>query len=302
MAPIMDFETLNQEIAARFAGLSTQLQKAARYVLDRPDDVALVSMRQLAAKADIHPSTMVRLARTFGFESYNDFRERYQERLRLRPESFLDRARDLQERTHGETGTLFTDMLEADIANLHQTFEANGVDTFEACAKNLSSAKRIFVIGLRSCYPIAYFFHYAGRMFRNDIILLDGQGGALADDLRSFGPGDVLFCISIEPYSHETVRAVDFALDHGGKVVVLTDSVVSPLAQSAEKVLIISKETPSFFDSISAGIAAVETLIGFMVAEGGKDALLAIEESEKQLDSFNAYWHEKPSPHRPKGG
>lgn len=291
----MDYETLSRKIAGNFSSLSPQLQKAARYVLDRPDDVALVSMRALSARADVHPSTMVRLARTYGFKSYNDFRDCFQERLRLRPEGFLDRARNLQERTHGEMDVLFGDILESTITNIHQTFDNNGKAAFKSCAKTLSSAKRVFVVGLRSCYPIAYFFHYAGRMFRDDIILLDGQGGALADHLRSFGKGDVLFAISMDPYSHETVRAVDFALHHNGKVVVLTDSVVSPLAQSAEEVLIISKETPSFFDSIVAGIAAAETLIGFMVAEGGKTALRAIEESEKQLDSFEAYWHDKPS-------
>jgi len=289
----MDYETLSQGIATRFAELSPQLQRAARHVLDRPDDVALMSMRALAGAAGVHPSTMVRLSQTFGLKSYNDFRKCFQERLRARPESFLDRARDLQERTHGEVHELFKDMFESNATILHQTFDANGEARFEACAKLLASAGRIYVVGLRSCYPVAFFFHYVCRMFRDDVILLDGQGGTYADNLRSFGPGDVIFAVSVEPYSHQTMRAVEFARDHGGKAVALTDSPVSPLAKSAAQSLIIGNETPSFFDSIVGAIAAVEVLLAFMVAEGGGDALSNIRESEEQLSGFEAYWHDK---------
>ena len=200
----MNYKALSEDIAARFAALSPQLQTAARYVLDRPDDVALMSMRALAGAAGVHPSTMVRLSRTFGLQSYNDFRKCFQERLRARPESFLDRARDLQKRTHGEVRELFKDMFESNATVLHQTFDTNGEARFEECAKTLAGARRLYVVGLRSCYPVAFFFHYVCRMFRDDVILLDGQGGTYADNLRSFGKGDVIFAVSVEPYSHQT--------------------------------------------------------------------------------------------------
>ena len=88
----MDFAALSKNIAEKFPRLSPQLQRAARHVLDRPDDVALMSMRRLATSAGVHPSTMVRLARAFEFLSYNDFREPFQQRLRIRPADYLARA------------------------------------------------------------------------------------------------------------------------------------------------------------------------------------------------------------------
>ena len=41
-----------------------------------------------------------------------------------------------------------------------------------------------------------------------------------------------------------------------------------------------------------AGIAVAEELIALLVVEGGQFALDTIGESEKQLESFNAYWHQ----------
>lgn len=289
----MDFAALSKRIADGFSHLSPQLQRAARHVLDRPDDVALMSMRRLAQSAGVHPSTMVRLARAFDFASYNDFREPFQQRLRVRPAGYLARARDLQARGAGEVPRLMQEMLAADIANLRETFEANSAERLLACADALTAARRVYVVGLRSCFPVAFFFHYAYRMFRGNATLLEGRGGTFADDLRTFGERDLMFAISIEPFTDETVRAVEYAKDRGGTAVVMTDSLVSPLAKRADHVVTVRTGTPSFFHSIAAAITTAEALVAVMVARGGKSALYAIEESERQLGRFDAYWHKE---------
>jgi DNA-binding MurR/RpiR family transcriptional regulator len=289
----MDFAALSKRIADDFSHLSPQLQRAARHVLDRPDDVALMSMRGLAANASVHPSTMVRLARAFDYSSYNDFREPFQQRLRVRPAGYLERARDLQARGAGEAPRLLQEVLSTDVANLRETFDTNGAENLIACAEALAKARRVYVLGLRSCFPVAFFFHYAHRMFCSNGILLDGRGGTFADDLRAFGKDDLIFAVSVDPYTYETVRAVDYAKDQGGTAVVLTDSRVSPLAKRADHVVTIRTDTPSFFHSITAAIATAEALIALMVSRGGKPALYAIEESERQLGGFDAYWHKE---------
>ncbi|MEE8392802.1 MAG: MurR/RpiR family transcriptional regulator [Rhodospirillales bacterium] len=262
-------------------------------MLDRPDDVALMSMRRLAKAAEVHPSTMVRLAKVFKFSSYNKFREPFQQHLRIRPKGFLERARNLQARgAGGKVQELLRDVHDADVANIKEAFEANGAKKFMDCAKAITKGHRVFVVGLRSCFPVAFFFHYVYRMFRDNAVLLDGRGGTLADDLRVFNSNDVIFAVSFEPYTFETVRSVEYAKKHGGKAVVLTDSPVSPLAEIADHALIIPKDSPSFFDSVAAAMAAVEALIAIMAAEGGSPALASIEESESQLEVFDAYWHQ----------
>lgn len=295
----MDFAALNQRIADQFPSLSPQLQQAARHVVDRPDDVALMSMRRLAVEAGVHPSTMVRLAKAFDCNSYADFREPFQQRLRAGPGGYLARARDLQARgAEGDAPDLVREILDKDIANLHQTFDENGAEKFITCGRTLAEAHTLYVLGLRSVFPVAFFFHYAYSMFRDNGVLLDGRGGTLADELRSFGPGDVIFAVSFEPYTFETVRAVDYAKDQGGTVVAMTDSLVSPLAKNADQTLIISNESPSVFRSIASAVAAMEALIVLMMAEGGDPVLDTIRDSEGQLESFDSYWHD----HRGKRG
>src|SRR5258708_9954595 len=73
----MDRGPLNASIVEAFDILPPQLQTAARYMLDRPDDVALLSMREQARPAGVPPATMTRLAQRLGLEGYDQEREHY---------------------------------------------------------------------------------------------------------------------------------------------------------------------------------------------------------------------------------
>jgi DNA-binding MurR/RpiR family transcriptional regulator len=285
----MDYTALSKAIADGYPSLSPQLQLAARYVLDRPDDVALMSMRGLAGNAGVHPTTMVRLARRFDFGSFNDFRSLFQKRLRGHPSDYARRARDLQSRAGGPSD-LVTEVMEKGLSNLRDSFEINGDDRFVAAATEILAGKRVFIAGLRSCYPVAFYFHYVYRVFRDNGILLHAQGGTFTDELRNFTKDDVLLAVSFEPYTKEIVAAVEYAQSRGGSAVVVTDSLVSPLARNAAHVLLIENESPSFFHSVAPALSAMEALMALMVARGGRKALEAITESEDQLDQFNAYW------------
>ena len=65
-----------------YPALSPQLKRAAKYVLDRPAEVAVNSMRRVAAAAQVAPSSMLRLAKTLGYPSYEAFRRPFQDSVR----------------------------------------------------------------------------------------------------------------------------------------------------------------------------------------------------------------------------
>ena len=73
----MDRGPLTEQIIKTFDHMPAQLQAGARYVLDRPRDVALLSMREQARQAGVQPATMTRLAKRLGMDGYDDVRELY---------------------------------------------------------------------------------------------------------------------------------------------------------------------------------------------------------------------------------
>ena len=85
-----------QDLADQFGDLTPELRKAAAYVLENPNDVGVSSIREIARVARVKPNTFVRMARSIGFDGYDDFREPFREEIRQGGTSFPDRARWLQ--------------------------------------------------------------------------------------------------------------------------------------------------------------------------------------------------------------
>ena len=285
----MDFIQLSKAMAESYVSLSPQLRRAADYALNAPEDVALLSMRRLADCAGVPPSTMNRLARHYGFDGFVDFRRVFQSRVRHQSTGYGERARGLQGMA-GRVDDLVNSVHNSGRDNLEKAFQNNAPENFLNAAKVLAKGEQVFIVGLRSCYPIARYFNYVYGFFQSNGQLLDTEGGAFADGLRSLKSGDVMFAISFHPYARETLSALEFAKSKRCKTVVLTDNPLSPLVSFSENPLIVDNQTPSFFHSLAPALAVVEALIAVMVAEGGDEALNAILESERQLQDFDAYW------------
>lgn len=285
----MDFEHFKQRVNATFDQMSPQVQAAARYVLDNRDDVALMSMRQVAKEADVHPSTMVRLAQFLGFDGFNDIRDLFQNRLRMAPGDLVGRARDLQGQK-GQTASLMLEIEETAHQNMRQTFNRIGAAALSDAADFILGAKRVYVMGMRISYPVAFSFYYSYSMFKNNAFLVDGRAGTAADVLRDIGKGDVLLAISNAPFSRETVQSTQYARKRGARVLAICDSEISPLAGEGDKSLVINNGSPTFFPSISAVVALVESLIAVLISKSGEEVIDLVAQSKAQLDEFDAYW------------
>jgi DNA-binding MurR/RpiR family transcriptional regulator len=78
---------------ADFETLSPRLKEAARWVVDHPADVALLSTRQQARRAGVTPATLTRLGQRFGLAGYDGVRELHADAMRVSSSSPIAAAR-----------------------------------------------------------------------------------------------------------------------------------------------------------------------------------------------------------------
>jgi DNA-binding MurR/RpiR family transcriptional regulator len=293
----MDQKDVVIALDAQLEGLPARLQAVARWVLDHPADVALLTTREQARRAGLAPATFTRLAQRLGLPGYDALRAAYAASLRQRPDGFANRATELLVR-HGEEGdsAIAQDMFAALAEHVRALREPASIARLEGAARRLADARCVFCFGLRSAFPAAYMLDYIRALIGADSTLADGAGGRGIDALRRIGPGDVLFAISVSPYTSLTVQAAAYARERGAAIVALTDSAHSPLAAIADETVLVRTETPSFFHTMTPAFAAVECLAALMTARRGKPALDAIAASEVQLDAFSTF----ETPRRPR--
>lgn len=290
-------EQVLQTIRDGFPSLSRQLQLGARFLVDHPEEVAVSSMREIAGRAGVQPVTLMRLARALGFSGWPELRQTFIDRVRGSSDSFSRRAADLVRRDdpHG----LFRETFAALRANLEATESGIGEPTVQAVAALLEKAETVYVAGFRSCYAPAFSFHYTYRLFRRrPVVLLSGTGGTFEAELRAVTRRDAIVLLGFEPYSRESEIVAKAGRKAGARLVAVTDSAVSPLARDADRVLLFATGTPSFFPSVVAASALLESLVAVLIARAGEDAVAGVRAAEAQLFAWGAYML-PPKGHRP---
>lgn len=279
-----------RRLADAHAGLTPQLQKAARYLVENPAEVGLNSMRRVAAAAGVKPATVTRLAKTLGFSGYDELREPFRQRLRKRSPEFASRLQDLQERGEGDQQRTIAELRAQELNNVEYSLSDDNYPFLNAAAEVLHNSRRVYVLGLRGAYAPAFLFHYTYQLFRENSIMLDTRAGIFADKLRGIGAEDALLVVSFAPYTLMTIDAVDYAKESGARIVAVTDSMMSPAATAATATIITQHQSPSFYHSFTGALAIVQALTTLLVTKAGGDAVTIVEKAEEQLARISAYW------------
>jgi DNA-binding MurR/RpiR family transcriptional regulator len=279
-----------KRLVESFSGLTPELQKAARFMMEHPEEVGLNSMRSVASDAGVKPATITRLTKVLGFENYEQLREPFRQRLRTRAPQYAAKLQHVQKRGESADQALFAELRAQEIENIERTLSAENLPVMQDAAETMQKSRRVYVLGLRGAHAPAFLFHYAYQLFQDNSYLLDTSAGIFADQLRGIGPKDSLLVVSFPPYTQLTIDAVDYAAEAGAKIIAITDSIVSPAASAAAHTIVTENQSPSFYHSFTAALSVVQALITMLVMKSGGDAVQIIEEAEKQLSRISAYW------------
>ena len=123
-------------------------------------------------------------------------------------------------------------------------------------------AERIYIFGVRSTAAIANFLAYYFEMiFDNVRVITSGSQTETFEQIFRITDKDVMIGISFPRYSSMSVEAMDFARSRGAHAIAITDSMVSPLVQSADSVLIARSDMASIVDSLVAPLSLINALI-----------------------------------------
>ncbi|WP_445680732.1 MurR/RpiR family transcriptional regulator [Radicibacter daui] len=295
----MQHGPLKSEILDAYDTMSAQLQAAARFVLDRPHEVALLSMREQARQAGVQPATMTRLAKHLGLNGYDEIRERYAEAVRGGGLGFVDKATSQQttQRLKGDRA-IAADMLSSLHRQVEHLASPETLDSIVAAADALARARRIYCLGLRSSHAVAWHLHYQLTLIGRHSVHVDGLAATGTDSLAHAGPEDILLAVSVSPYTRLTVELAEHMAARGVPVVAITDSTVAPLAHIARHTVLVPTDSPSFFHTVSPGFAVAEMLAAIIAGRGGDDTLTSLAHVDAHHVALGS--HIQPRPNQPR--
>lgn len=282
-----------ERLTEEWDALTPEAQKAARYVLENPNDVGVSTVREIAEAAKVKPNTFVRMARQVGFEGYEDFRAPFREAIRKGAVSFPDRARWLQDiRKSDDLGGLYADMVEGSIRNIEETFANIDADALKSAAEAIWASRQVFTLGVGVNNANARNFTYLASTGMVQFHAIPRPGSTPTDDLAWADNRDVLIAMSMRPYRSEVVAAIEVAREQGITVIGLSDSLASPIIRAADHGFVVAVDTPQFFPSSVSTIALLEMLLSFVVAVASEEIVERVEKFHDRRHQLGIYVEE----------
>jgi DNA-binding MurR/RpiR family transcriptional regulator len=258
------YEELRNAISRAYPGLSKQLQRIARFALEKPHDLALNTVAASAGALEVQPSSLVRFANALGFAGFSEMQRLFRSYLVERSTSYRDRIAALRAgaRSGGSSPPEVLDQFVAEsIQGLGELQERIRAVELRAAVRLLAGAQTIAVIGLRRSFPVASYLAYALNRLELRTLLLDGAGGMNREFAQHLGRRDVLVAVSFRNYTAETVEIAADCRGRGVSVVAITDSPLSPLAAAASVCFDLGEDSGRAFRSLVEPLCLAQSLV-----------------------------------------
>jgi DNA-binding MurR/RpiR family transcriptional regulator len=275
--PAKTADELRAAILERYDGLSKRLQQVARHILDQPHEFGIDTLAELAARSDTQPSTIVRFAKYFGFDGASSMQRLFRDALVSNHKGldYGERARNFRAADSnsqgGEPMAMLREFIEGSnlaLQNLPQTVSAHDL---ERAIRLVMEASTVYVVGFRRSFPVSSYLAYALQQAGKRTFFMDGVGGLANHQVDSIGAEDLLVAISYPPYAQETLEIVQRAIARRAHLLSFTDTPVSPIAKSADAVLLVKETEVRSFRSLSASLCLAQALaisVAFRVSSG----------------------------------
>lgn len=239
--------------------LSKGQKKLGEYILNSYEKVLKLKAGKLGEIVGVSESTVVRFAMFLGYEGYPEFQKAL-EKDSLNKMNSLQRM-EIASLRLGEQSVLHT-VLQSDIKKIKETIDDIDEDIFEKAVDSICIAKKVYVVGIRSCAPLASFLaFYLNLMFEDVILLETNHPSELLEQMIHMDVRDVLVAISFPRYSISTQRACEYAHKCKAKVITLTDSFQTPLAAYSDYTLRAKSDMASIVDSLVAPLSVINALV-----------------------------------------
>jgi len=257
------FSDLKSWLQDHYQDLPKRLQSVAVFAMHNPDVIALNTIASISDQVGVTPSTMVRFAKSIGYQGFSDMQMVFQESMRHVPQPYSERLNSMQRSADREQTVLshFTQAASESIARLEHNVDESAL---LKASEQLAQARMVYIAGQGRAEPVVAYLHYTLVKLGVQSVVLSGMPHSMADKARMLKTDDVLLAISFSPYTANTRELVDICLANNSKVVALTDSTLSPIARADDFHLEVLEEEVSGFRGLSATMClalclAVET-------------------------------------------
>lgn len=273
-------------------GKMSKGQKAiSAFIYDHYDQAVFMTAAKLGETVGVSESTVVRYATYIGYSGYPEFQRDLEDWVQNKINSVQKIGAKYGKSSQSE---ILTSVLQSDIEKLQDTIHNLDPVAFETAVDIILEAKTVYVMGVRSCEPLADFLHFYLNMIRGNVVLLKTTSvSETFEQMIRIDEKDAMIGISFPRYSMRTLKAMEFANDRNAKVITITDSVHSPMNLYSSCNLLARSDMVSIVDSLVAPLSVINALVVAMCLKRPEDVKKNLKNLEEAWNNYQVYLNDE---------
>lgn len=280
-------ENLLSVMRRRYDEMSRGQKALIRYISAHTDETAFMTAAQLGAEVGVSESTVVRFAGALGYDGFPAFQKELAHLVRTKLSSI-----DRMDLAYGNASQseIINSVLKSDIEKIADTISNVDVKAFESAVETILAARDIYVVGIRSCAPLAGFLSfYLNMMFGHVHLISTNSMTEVFEQMITVNEKDVVIGISFPRYSMRTLKAMEFANDRNAHVISITDSVHSPMNLYSSCNLLARSDNISIVDSLVAPLSLINSLVVALCMKRTDRVIAQLEDLERVWGDYQIY-------------
>lgn len=250
-----------QRLGEKYESMTECDKKIYQYIMNNVLAASLKSINDISEELEISKTSLMRFAKSLGFNGYSQFKKTLQEEQIL-SSSPGDRMKKLYESDYIMSAEKTKNQ---EIENINNTFMNIDDEKFNKLVEMIMNDNRIFTLGwnlasyLSSifCYRLNHLGFNCVEMKR-DVIDFDNQIMHIKKD-------EVVVIFEFYKYSKSVERAAEIANKKGAKILLITDDLSCPVCKYSEHVFLSNTKTDLLMNSLIGPMFFINLIVSELV-------------------------------------
>ena len=284
-------QTISDRIQERLDDFTRAERQLALSILESYPVSGLGPLATLAREAHVSVPTVARMVQKLGYKGYPEFQAQLRDELGAIAKGPIAKHETWAEAAPSEH--ILNRFTDAVIENIRSTLAHIEPDAFDrACALVADQTRHLYVVGGRITHTIAEYVFLHLQVIRPNLTHVQSTSSTWPHHLLNAGEGDVFVVFDVRRYENNTLKLAEMARARGARIVLFTDQWRSPVHRLAEITLSSRIIVPSAWDSATATMLLVETMISAVQNlkwETTKDRMEELEEIFDKTKLFRKF-------------
>lgn len=246
-------------VAEHFTQFTNSEKKITDFIIQNQDEVAFMSAAEVAEALNISEPTMLRYAKTLGFDSYPAMRAMLQAKVR----NLADHSARIRNRLDDlrKSGDIYEQLATSEIDFLTESIHTLDRDALNQAVELLRVHQRIFVFGLGPAVSLVDQLDIRLTRSMRLVVPLRFSGREIIEPLLLMNKSDLLIVIAFHSVNSYLQLVLDRASEMKTPVILITDTLGDLLKEQTTVTLSARRGPVSAFHSLTVPMTIINALM-----------------------------------------